>query len=157
MAYHELCNPPKQRDDIKAAAFIGPSGCGKSREAAEIARAFEGHGEAFWKGDGDWTDGYLGQKLMIIDEFHPGEMRLANILRLTDRYPFRFQRKGGFNSIQATRVLFTSNYELELWIPDITARLVALPALERRITVWKFPVEPANQVAYELWKDEFTE
>ena len=56
--------------------------------------------------NGNWWDGYDGEKKIIIDEFR-GQMTWSDILGLLDRYEYRAPVKGGFVQIQADKFVIT--------------------------------------------------
>lgn len=70
--------------------IYGPTGTGKS------ARAFEGYNpdtHYLWKDDKGWQDGYVGQPIVIMNDFR-GEIPYNSLLQLIDRYPHFVSRRG---------------------------------------------------------------
>lgn len=94
----------------------GPAGCGKSRWAH---RQFPG---AFHKDPTEWWDGYVGNDVVILDEFY-GQLSLAYMLKLLDRYPTQFQVKGGFIVFRAKLVVITSNTDPLEWYRGLSERV----------------------------------
>lgn len=55
-----------------------------------------------------WFDGYVGQPVVILDDFRPWWCQFSFLLRLLDRYPIQVQVKGGFvNFIPETIIITT--------------------------------------------------
>lgn len=55
-----------------------------------------------------WWDGYDGQKTIIIDEM--SEDWVKQLDKLTDKFPFRKETKGGSVEVQYNTIIFTSDY-----------------------------------------------
>lgn len=111
-----LIKPRDSNVGTEVHVLYGKSGVGKSRAAHELAKSLVGSNyyvmEDTEKG---WVDdGYVGQKLIIIDEFR-WVMKLNRFLRLIDRYEFKAETKGGFVQIAATIFIITSNYHPNEW------------------------------------------
>lgn len=70
--------------------YYGTTGSGKTRSAIE-----ESGGDYYiTMKDLKWWDGYYGQKVVIIDDFRKDFCTFHELLRITDRYPYRVQAKG---------------------------------------------------------------
>ncbi len=85
--------------------YHGPTLCGKSYDARTA------YPDAYWKPKDDgqaWFDGYMGQEVMIVDEFYSW-MSWGLILRLCDENPLLVPTKGGFVNFAAKKIIFTSN------------------------------------------------
>jgi len=70
--------------------YYGPTGVGKSH------RAFEGFHPSthyVWNYDGGWQDGYVGQEVVVINEFR-GQIPLCDLLMLVDKWPHTVRRRG---------------------------------------------------------------
>ncbi|ADD62453.1 replication-association protein [Cyclovirus PK5034] len=109
--------------------YWGPPGSGKSRRALEEAESLDPD-SIYYKPRGLWWDGYRQQQSVIIDDFY-GWIKYDELLKITDRYPYKVQVKGGFEEFTSTRIWFTSNvdtdrlYRFDGFTPE---------AFERRIT-----------------------
>ena len=87
--------------------FWGATGTGKTRTAVEIAQE---SGKSWWISNDPelkWFDGYCGQEYAIIDDFRRQGIRYNHMLRLTDRYPYQVQIKGGFTTWCPKVIIFT--------------------------------------------------
>jgi len=107
----------------------GAPGVGKTRKARHLA------GEtAFWlsrpAGQTVWFDGYIGQKVVVIDEFY-GWISLDLLCRILDRYPLNVETKGGSTPFVAETVYITSNVAPDAWYPNLPPQRTA--ALQRRL------------------------
>jgi len=114
--------------------FWGPTGAGKSRAASELMP------EAYYKDGGTkWWDNYSGESDVIIDDFRfcasDRDVTFSYILRLTDRYPFQVQTKGGYCEFSAKRIIFTSPMSPEDAFRDVSE---SIAQLMRRITEVRF-------------------
>lgn len=109
----------------------GPTGTGKSRFAHESAP--DAYTLSLSRStDKVWFDGYMGEETVIIDDFR-GEIPIAFLLRLLDRYPMRVEPKGDSIPLCATRWIITSNFPPRAWYPDLDSEQAR--ALERRLTL----------------------
>lgn len=61
-----------------------------------------------------WFDGYMGQKVLLIDDFY-GWLPWGFLLRLLDGYPLRLSIKGGFTYATFTTIYITSNRRPNQW------------------------------------------
>lgn len=94
----------------------GPTGVGKTRDAHIKYWPDEPH--YVWRpSNGQWWDGYDGQKKVIIEEFR-GTMPWSDLLGLLDRNEFRAPVKGGFVNIQADKFIITSPKPPHQWYKD---------------------------------------
>jgi len=122
--------------------YVGPSGSGKTRTA--FAKCLEVDPTGVFSlsapnapGGSIWWDGYVNHKAILVDEFY-GWIPRNTLLQLCDRYPLRGQVKGGFVSLNPTKIYFTSNVHPRHWYGEHWPG----SALERRFT------PPLGQVIY---------
>lgn len=110
----------------------GPTATGKTRDAYIKYWPEEPH--YVWKpSNGNWWDGYDGEKKIILDEFRGHNMTWSDILGLLDRNEFRAPYKGGFVNIQADKFIITSPFPPNMWYKD-DDRYDRFKQLERRLT-----------------------
>lgn len=85
--------------------ICGPPGCGKSRKARELCQ-----GKDYFQkmDDTKWWDGYDKHRYVIWDDFREMDLSLTNWLRLTDRYKYQLEVKGGWRQLLAHTIIFTS-------------------------------------------------
>lgn len=91
--------------------YWGPPGSGKSRRSLEEATAHNPD-SIYYKPRGLWWDGYHQQESVIIDDFY-GWIKYDELLKITDRYPYKVQVKGGFEEFTSKRIYFTSNVDTD--------------------------------------------
>ncbi len=84
--------------------------------------------------DTRWFDGYVGQKVLLLDDFggSRSKMTLLYLLQLLDRYPLLVEAKGKYVHLQSTVILMTTNIHPRLWY-DYNRREESYKALKRRI------------------------
>ena len=110
--------------------YWGEPGIGKSKRAQ-----FEGGPDAYWlakpnqRGGALWWDGYVGQDIVVIDDFH-GWISRDFMQRLCDRYALNVQTKGGNVPFLAKKIIVTSNLDPIDWWP----RQYDLGPMARRLT-----------------------
>ncbi len=130
--YLQCTFPIKPREHkTEVSYFWGPPGSGKSRRALGEATAIAGGIEGiYYKPRGLWWDGYQQQACVIVDDFY-GWIKYDELLKITDRYPYKVQVKGGFEEFTSTHIWFTSNVDT-----DDLYKFVGYnnAAFERRIT-----------------------
>jgi len=106
----------QRRHKTACIVLWGPAGCGKSKWAHDTFPT------AFTKDPEKWWDGYCGEDVVILDEFY-GQLKLEYMLKLLDRYPVRFEQKGGYVQFRARLVVITSNTEPQEWYRGLTERV----------------------------------
>lgn len=85
---------------------------------------------AFWMPKGNWWDGYVGQKSVVVDDFY-GWISIDSLLRICDRYPLHLEIKGSHVQFQADTIVFTSNKPWTEWYKTMLPEHV--PAFARRV------------------------
>lgn len=127
-AYRELKVQPRTWK-TQVILLVGPTGVGKTRFVVDQA----GDRELYvWGGD-RWFDGYVGQDLVLLDDFEGHGINYKFLLRLLDRYPMRVPVKGSFVEWHPRKIYITSNQRPETWRWDPPQYDVS--ALLRRITI----------------------
>lgn len=136
--YKQLSLRPLNRD-VKVIALIGDAGTGKSRWA------YDNYPDLYSKPDGQWYDGYTGQKTLLLDDYY-GEIPYSQFLKLLDRYPLQLPIKGGFVYAQYDTVIITSNKHPETWyVQGFT------DALKRRIKI----IEMKHNYGKDIQEEEY--
>lgn len=107
--------------------YWGESGTGKSRQAWDNG-GLDSYPKCprtkFW-------DGYIDQRVVIIDEFRGG-IDIGHLLRWFDRYPIFVEVKGASRPLLAETIYITSNLSPKEWFPELDNATYA--ALRRRLT-----------------------
>ncbi len=118
--------------------IYGATGVGKTRSALEQANAMEGGVYLHRKDIGKtmWWDGYTGQKVLVLDEYHGNWMPYKSILGILDGHPYRCPVKGTFVWAEWTTVFVTSSGG-----PHAAYQREEYSELDRRITsvTWMHP------------------
>lgn len=81
----------------------GGTGTGKTRRATEDCDSY------YIKDGTKWWDRYAGESRIVIDDFD-GAWPFRDFLRLTDRYKYQGQVKGGYVKISASEIYITCEY-----------------------------------------------
>lgn len=109
--------------------YWGATGTGKTKSVWDNLTSYDD----LWQYPGSgWFDGYVGQKLVLFDDFNGGELKLTMLLKVLDRYPMQVPVKGGFANWCPKEIYITSNIDPNNWFPNANAEHVR--ALKRRFT-----------------------
>lgn len=122
--HYQLIKTPPRNHEVCVHVLQGPTGTGKSKWA------MDNYPGAYWKQRSQWWCGYLGQDVVIIDEFY-GWMPFDLLLRLCDRYPMSVETKGGNVQFVARTIVITTNQ-----LPNSWYRNCYFPAFARRVNYW---------------------
>nr|QTE03465.1 MAG: putative replication initiation protein [Ciconia boyciana CRESS-DNA-virus sp.] len=144
-AIGKLCamyDKPRPYGDCHVEVYWGVTGSGKSH------KAFFENPDAYRKAiPGKWYDGYRGETTVVIEEFNPNEdkeMKLPELLKLLDKYPYQVEIKGTSCQMKANRFIITSNIDPATWYDGHPQQA----ALWRRITkVIKFALNRDQQAS----------
>ena len=140
MLKHACASPP-DRDRLVNYWLWGESGTGKSRSARAWAKH---HGYSiFVKDPAKWWDGYVGQDVVLFEEFGPEEAKTLGqyLKRWTDHYAFPGECKGAPSRLMRPAiVIVTSNYQIGELFP---LSRDSEPLL-RRFTVFEFKKDEEN-------------
>lgn len=90
--------------------FYGKTGSGKTRYATSIAdpSSICIISAPTAKNSTLWFDGYMGQKVAVLDDFRPWWCGFSFLLRLLDRYPILVPVKGGFVNWVPEHIIITA-------------------------------------------------
>ena len=122
--------------------WYGSAGSGKTRAVYDEI----GEEPFFMKAPGNsWFDGYIGQKIILLDDFRSNWFTFGYLLRLLDRYPLSVEVKGSFVPFSATTIYITCPRKPQDLYSDLETRSEgSMAQLLRRITeVRLFGDEPA--------------
>lgn len=129
-AISKLCamyDKPRPYGDCHVEIWWGVTGSGKSHAA------YHTYPDAYRKTiPGKWWEGYRGQDTVIFEEFNPDEdkeLRLPELLKILDKYPYQVEVKGASMQLKANRFIITTNIDPRLWYQGHPQQ----PALCRRI------------------------
>ncbi|AJP36339.1 replication-associated protein, partial [Avon-Heathcote Estuary associated circular virus 2] len=88
----------------------GASGSGKTRWV------YENYTEVFCPINFKWWEGYDGHKVVLLDDLRGDFCKYHEFLKLTDRYPYRVECKGGSRQLLADTIIITSPvHPKEVW------------------------------------------
>lgn len=104
---------------IQVICLYGPPGCGKTRYVHDfVTHNYAGimFSKYYEKGQPSWWDGYVDQKVILIDDFE-GDAPINELLQLLDGYGHNklWPIKGSFIKINPEIVMFTSNSHPRQW------------------------------------------
>lgn len=119
--YRAMCVAPR---DEKPEVIVrwGHAGLGKTH----YAKKMDWPGERCYTWDPTlkgshvvWFDGYDFEKKVILEEFRPGSLPYAQLLRLLDKYDAKVQVKGFVTEFVATKIVITSPVHPRAWYPNL--------------------------------------
>lgn len=128
----------KPRQEPPEVIYIyGAAGTGKTRWAYE---QFDNN-DMYVKDNGKWWDGYVGQSIVLIDDFELRSWNFRELLKLLDRYPYRGEIKGGYVQINPKVVCITADRHWDIMLCELCDtgiymgdRAGLMAQLARRIT-----------------------
>jgi hypothetical protein len=82
--------------------------------ACETPPCYPTSSQVYYKPRGDWWDGYKQQPVVIIDDFY-GWLKYDELLKISDRYPYRVPVKGSFETFNSKCIFITSNVAIDQW------------------------------------------
>lgn len=134
---HELRSFARERTwQTYCYVYWGNAGTGKSlaceTEAAEWGGGIYRLAIEGGSGGKIWWDDYEGQENIIIDEWMCG-MKLSDLKKLIDRYPYRLAKKGGHVNMLAKRIFINCQEPPHMWYPRAASLPVHRVALNRRL------------------------
>lgn len=136
---------PRRNWAMQLFFIIGPTGSGKTWRARQwcIDNGFE----PYWKDSTKWWDRYEGEEVVIWDEFYGHCCKFTDLLRLTDRYPFQVETKGGYVEFCSKIIIFTTNQEPSDWYDGVKTHQMdwSQNPLNRRIQEFGTIIRTGNQ------------
>lgn len=130
-------NPPAMMRDVHCALFIGPTGTGKTWDAVH---SVENEEDIYLKDTGKWFDNYIGQKVVVFDDFAgaASHISLAESLRMFDGYRYQVEVKGGYEWLAAELVIVTTNIPMVKWFKweDRAGQYAALARRFKEVRVY---------------------
>lgn len=144
-AISKLCamyDRPRPYGPCTVEIWWGVTGSGKSHQA------FSQFPDAYRKTiPGKWWEGYKGEKVVVFEEFNPAEdkeLRLPELLKILDKYPYQVEIKGASMQLQANHFIFTTNIDPRTWYEGHPQ----VPAFCRRVSrVCRFTLSYSDQQA----------
>lgn len=124
--YLDFSRVPVKRD-LEVIVLFGDTGIGKTSYVYEN----ENPEDVYVKDTSMWWDGYVGQPVVLIDEY-AGQFSIEYLLKVLQGFPMQLQVKGGYVPAFYTKVYILSNFEYNEWYGTIG--VTQLLALRRRIT-----------------------
>lgn len=94
---------------VEVIHIYGESGSGKTRMVMEMDDVYKL--DPPYK----WFDGYMGEDILLIDDYKKGAIDRGLFLNLLDGYRMRLETKGGHTWALWTKVYITSNYDMSSW------------------------------------------
>lgn len=109
--YRMLKFRPFASPDVRGEWHWGISGAGKSHHARTT------YPDAYIKQQNKWFDGYLGQKVILIEDLDTPT--LGHYLKIwADKFPCTGETKGGNLNLQHEKLIITSNFSPEILFKD---------------------------------------
>lgn len=137
-----ICMKPKFRK-LKVVCIVGASGIGKT---FWVFNRFPDVYRPLWGNSGAWFDGYLGGKVLLLDEFK-AQVPLQKLLQWLDPYSLRVEIKGGEVAANWDTVFITSNCTPDTWYQNIN-NPETLMALKRRVGFCDMSLYPDTDAHY---------
>lgn len=122
--YLDVFRAPVKRD-LEVIVLFGNSGIGKTSYVYDLEE------DLYVKDHTQWWDGYLGQSVVLIDEYS-GQWPIEYLLKVLQGFRMHLQVKGGYVPALYTKVYIASNFSFKDWYPFLP--LVQFSALSRRIS-----------------------
>lgn len=130
--------------DVETIVLWGDAGTGKTKSVYESFNPNDVYRLKRSNGGNLWFDGYIGQKVLLIDEFY-GWITWSDLLEFTDGYKIRLDIKGGHTYKAWDKIIITSNKHPSEWYRDFNC--MNKPEFCRRISrITKFEYNDRNDV-----------
>jgi hypothetical protein len=110
----EFCKELYNHDQLGGGGGPDAGGSGERSGSEEAAQSDSFGSLVYYKPRGEWWDGYQQQPVVIIDDFY-GWMKYDELLKISDRYPYRVPVKGAFETFNSKLIYITSNALIVDW------------------------------------------
>lgn len=111
LRYAQLSRPSLHRPHLQVLVLLGKTGLGKSSLAGRLGNAYR------WSSRSGqcYFDDYQGEDVLLLDEFVPGCIPKAILLRLLDPYPYNLPCRYSDRGARYNLVIITTNYPISEW------------------------------------------
>ena len=103
--------------DVNVTVLYGKTGTGKTRKVMEMDNVYKIDPPY------SWWDGYMGESILLIDDFRIGSIPRGMLLNLLDGYRMRLETKGGHTWALWDKIYITTNFDPEMWEDAIRRRI----------------------------------
>ena len=93
--------------------LIGPTGTGKT----EMVYKENNINDIYRKTADKWWDEYEGESVVLFDQVVKGSIKLADLLKWSDKYPRQGEVRRSFCQLTFKKIYITSNNPIESWFP----------------------------------------
>ena len=108
---------PKWRE-VTVHILWGPTGSGKTREVMEKDNVYKIDPPY------QWWDGYMGEEILLIDDYRHRAIDRGYLLNLLDGYRLRLETKGSHTWAMWKEVWITTNFDPDTWMDSAMSRRV---------------------------------
>lgn len=125
-------NREKRNFKTNCTWLFGKTGTGKTKRVMD-----ETINKSYYMvpNDNGWWDNYEGQEIVIFDDLRYGDIKYAQLLKLTDRYPYQVRRRGTHpREFVSKHIYITSSMHPEDIFTDLHEK-DSLEQLYRRIII----------------------
>lgn len=124
-AYYLDCSRVPKKRDIEVVILFGDTGIGKT------SYVYDNEDDVYIKDTSMWWDGYVGQSVILIDEYS-GQWPIEYLLKVLQGFRMYLQVKGGYVPALYNKVYIASNFALDNWYSLLS--LTQFSALKRRVS-----------------------
>lgn len=103
-----MLEPTEKKRSVEVVVHFGATGTGKTSRVIDKYELSDVYILDQPNGGSLWFDGYVGQPVLLIDDFY-GWIRHSQLLRILDGYNMRLPVKGSYTYAKWSKVYITSN------------------------------------------------